>query len=73
MTIVATAGDGTSECVKRDNVGTVWTTTTIAGQPQRNSWISGWTSLVPVAYRWSCPKGPRTSSEPVGTCIDWSI
>src|SRR5204863_748597 len=24
-------------------------------------------------YRWFCPKGPRASSEPVGTCIDWSI
>ena len=55
------------------NVGTLWTTLTEATSLSRISWISDWTVDRAVAYRRSCPKGPRTSSEPVGTCIGRSI
>jgi hypothetical protein len=55
------------------NVQMLWITLGIARPPRRISWTSGLGSRRARPYCRSCPKGPRTSSEPVGTCIDWRI
>jgi hypothetical protein len=54
-------------------VHTLWITLAIARPLRRISWTSGLGSARAAPYCRSCPKGPRTSSEPVGTCIDWRI